>query len=401
MQTSMFESSKQRPLAYELRPTSFDDYVGQKHLLANYPYLKGESLPSLVLWGPPGCGKTTLAHILADQFSLEFYPFNAVMSGVADLRKLIKAGVDSMKPFAIFIDEIHRFNKSQQDALLPHVEAGDFVLIGATTENPKVSVNRALLSRMQLVELKVLEREELVSLVHRGAEKLSYEIADEAAELIADYSSGDARKALNHTEAIAQARLTSVEQIKEMIKENSRHYDRAGDRHYDVISAFIKSMRGTDPDAALLWLAVMLEGGEDPVFIARRLVIFASEDIGNADPRALSLATDALTAVSNVGMPEARIILGQATSYLASTVKSNASYRAIDAAIAFVRDNPNIEVPTHLRNLHPDKKNYRYPHAYKNAYIDQVYAPMHPRFYEPKEYGQENFLKCRLESLKN
>lgn len=405
-QIGLFEKdAKQGPLAHRLRPVSFEQYAGINRILSKYPFLKGQSIPSLIIWGPPGCGKTTLAHVLAHELDYKFLSFNAVLGGVKELRALIDEAKSlkeiGAKGVFILVDEIHRFNKAQQDALLPHVEVGDFNLIGATTENPKVSVNRALLSRCQIIPLTKHNKEELIQIINRGLEDLNLEIDNDLKSLIADYSSGDGRKALSALEIIKDDDDKSFESIKSKLSEGSRFYDKSGDRHYDVISAFIKSMRGTDPDSAILWLAVMLDGGEDPMFIARRLTIFASEDIGNADPRALTIATSAMQAISQIGMPEARIILAQATTYLASTVKSNASYRSIDEALAYVREQANLEVPTHLRNLHPDKQNYKYPHSFEGGYVPQKYSDADKgQFYRPKDLGQERFLKERLDKLK-
>lgn len=394
------EANRPRPLAHKLRPMRFTEFQGIEPLSSKYPFLKGNYLPSIILHGPSGCGKTTLARILAKEQNREFLSFNAVLGGVNDLRKLISEALHFMAP-VIFIDEIHRFNKAQQDALLPQVESGDFVLIGATTENPKTSINRALLSRCQLVEIPPLSHQDILSIQSKALEKLQLNLSNEVQEVIALASNNDARKCLNILETLAaEENEITEESIKERFLSNSRLYDKSSDRHYDVISAFIKSMRGSDPDNALLWLAVMLDGGEDPMFIARRLVIFASEDIGNADPRAITLATSAMEAISKIGMPEARIILGQITSYCASTVKSNCAYKAIDAALEYVRSHNNIEVPTHLRNQHPDKMNYKYPHNFEGCFTQQVYGPASSfEFYDPSDSGQEKFLKERLNTL--
>jgi len=397
------------PLAHRARPHSRQDYIGLAPLIKRYPFLSSDQFPSLLIWGPPGTGKTTLAKVLTEHSEKEFHTFSAVLSGVAELKKLIAQVKDTKalygKDSVIFIDEIHRFNKAQQDALLPHVESGSFVLIGATTENPRSSVNRALLSRMQIVELKTHAHQNLISILKRASELEASNFTEDEFELMATYSSGDARKALNNLEMAISLKTTddfTVEKLKTIIVENARNYDSNQDRHYDVISAFIKSMRGSDPDAALLWLAVMLDGGEDPVFIARRLVIFASEDVGNADIQALNMAVNGLQVVQQIGMPEARITLSQVVTYLASTVKSNSSYLAINEALEYVSTNPTQEVPLHLRNFppkgHPVK--YRYPHNEPGHFVPQQYAPEDaPQFYRPEEIGVEKNIKDRLRKL--
>lgn len=395
----------QGPLAHRVRPHSFDGFYGQETIFKKHPFLKGDTLPSLILWGPPGSGKTTLAQILCQHHGHELYLFNAVLGGVADLKKVIERAKEVQqfykKRAVIFVDEIHRFNKAQQDALLPYVEQGEFIFIGATTEYPKTSVNRALLSRVHLVTLEKLTEEALENILTHALKEESVSMSDEVIKTLARLADGDARQGLNALEAlILKGGDITIDDVKEVIGGGVRHYDKNQDRHYDVISAYIKSMRGSDPDAALLYLAIMLDGGEDPKFIARRLVIFASEDVGNADPQALTLAVSGLQTVQHIGMPEARITLAQVTTYLAATVKSNAAYNGINEAMAYVRDNPTIEVPTHLRNHHPDKNNYRYPHSYPESFVEQNYAPKGtPTFYAPKDQGTEGKILSRLKKL--
>lgn len=413
MQNSLFNTKENvaasSPLAYELRPKERDAYIGLDELEKKYPFLKSEIPNSMIIWGPPGCGKTTLAELVCNRDDVRLLNFSAVLSGIGELKKLFQTAEESLqfdgRMPVIFIDEIHRFNKAQQDALLPHVESGLFKLIGATTENPRSSINRALLSRMQIIELKAIEFQKTVTILLNAIKTLSLSFSDEEVELMAEYSGGDARKAINNLEmaiSLKKSDQYSQEALKAIILENARSYDRNKDRHYDVISAFIKSMRGSDPDSALLWLAVMLDGGEDPVFIARRLVIFASEDIGNADINALTMANNALNIVSNIGMPEARITLSQATTYLASTVKSNAAYLAINEALEYVKSHATIEVPEHLKNF-PAKSHatkYKYPHSYKGSFIEQEYSnEITPQFYRPKDIGVEKNIKNRLKNL--
>ncbi|WP_127718147.1 replication-associated recombination protein A [Halobacteriovorax sp. HLS] len=399
------------PLPFRARPVNFEGYFGQEHVFKRYPFLRTSNIPSLVIWGPPGTGKTTLAHILAKSSGLELYTFNAVLGGVNELKKLIASATEMRQRTAqeaiIFVDEIHRFNKAQQDALLPYVEQGSFIFIGATTENPRSSVNKALLSRVQIIELKKLSEKDLVSIVKNVSSQFDISIDEDSINFISDYSNGDARNALNILELVEKQykqtkKILSLNEIKPLVLENAREYDRNKDRHYDVISAFIKSMRGSDPNSALLWLAVMLDGGEDPVFIARRLVIFASEDVGNADPQALMMATACLSAVSQIGMPEARINLAQATTYLAATVKSNAAYLGINEALEYVRSNQTIEVPKHLKNFPPQefKGKYQYPHNFPHHFVKQQYSPNGtPNFYRPTEMGREKNIKDRLDNL--
>lgn len=388
------------PLAERMRPRTLDDYVGQQHLVGPGAVLRrmieGGRISSFILWGPPGVGKTTLAQIIANRLKTPFYTLSAVTSGVKDVREVIeRAGrnrfFDSLSPI-LFIDEIHRFSKSQQDSLLGAVEKGVVTLIGATTENPSFEVIRPLLSRCQLYVLKPLEKEDLLRLLHRAVtedtELRKRDIRLTQTDALLRYSGGDARKLLNILELVVEAcgDATTVEitdrLVEERLQQNPLAYDKDGEMHYDIISAFIKSIRGSDPDAALYWMARMIEGGEDPKFIARRLVISAAEDIGLANPNALLLANAAFDTVTKIGWPEGRIPLAEAAVYLATSPKSNSAYLGIDTALALVRQTGNLPVPLHLRNA-PTKlmadlgyhDGYKYPHDYPGHFTPQQYLP--------------------------
>lgn len=388
-----------QPLAERLRPSSLDDYIGQSHLVGEGAVLRNMieagRISSFILWGPPGVGKTTLAQIIAHRLQTPFFTLSAVTSGVKDVREVIDKAqrskfFNTSSPI-LFIDEIHRFSKSQQDSLLGAVEKGVITLIGATTENPSFEVIRPLLSRCQLYVLKSLSDDDLLKLLHRAVSadaQLStrqIEIKEHAALL--RYSGGDARKLLNILELVVeseqQSQVVITDQlVVDCLQQNPLAYDKDGEMHYDIISAFIKSIRGSDPDAALYWLARMIEGGEDPKFIARRLVISASEDIGLANPNALLLANAAFDAVNKIGWPEARIPLAEATVYLAASPKSNSAYLAIDKALQVVRSTGNLPVPLHLRNAPTELMSslgyhdgYKYPHDYPGHYVEQQYMP--------------------------
>lgn len=414
------------PLAERLRPQSLDDYIGQEHLIGKTAVLRRaiESgvIPSMIFWGPPGVGKTTLANIISHQLNRPFYALSAINSGVKDIREVIDKAKShsffgSQNPI-LFIDEIHRFSKSQQDSLLGAVEKGIVTLIGATTENPSFEVISALLSRCQVYILKSLEKEDLIKLLHQAIEKDKwlgeYKIEIKEYEALLRLSGGDGRKLLNIFELVIQSfddkKCTIYnEYVMNIVQQNLAMYDKAGEQHYDIISAFIKSIRGSDPNAGLYWLARMIEGGEDPLFIARRLVILASEDIGNANPNALLLANNCFQAVNLIGMPEGRIILAQAVTYLASSAKSNASYEGIEKALATVRETGDLPVPLHIRNA-PTKlmkdigygKEYKYSHAYEGNFEEQEYLPdviKETKFYEPGNNAREIELRKHLKSL--
>lgn len=416
-----------QPLAERLRPRTLDDYIGQKHLVGEGAILRkmidAGRISSFILWGPPGVGKTTLAQIIAHKLETPFYTLSAVTSGVKDVRDVIEKARSnrffSQASPILFIDEIHRFSKSQQDSLLGAVETGVVTLIGATTENPSFEVIRPLLSRCQLYVLKSLEKEDLLELLHNAIAKDTYlkekHITLKETDAMLRYSGGDARKLLNILELVVEADnesdeiVITDEKVVERLQQNPLAYDKDGEMHYDIISAFIKSIRGSDPDGALYWLARMVEGGEDPAFIARRLVISASEDIGLANPNALLLANAAFDAVMKIGWPEGRIPLAEATVYLATSPKSNSAYEGINGALELVRSTGNLPVPLHLRNA-PTKlmkqlgygKEYKYAHAYEGHFVEQQFLPdevKNARIWHPQNNAQETKLKERMLGL--
>jgi putative ATPase len=414
------------PLAERMRPKTLKEFKGQETLVGKEKPLRNmienDTLSSMILWGPPGSGKTTLAKIIAEQTDSEFFQINAVSSGVKDIRSTIEIAQQNKnlnKKTILFIDEIHRFNKAQQDSLLNSVETGLITLIGATTENPSFEVIPALRSRARTYILEELSKDDLESIIESALEKDEFlsqkNIELENKEFLIYLSGGDARSMLNIFEAAVLHEIKSDpivisnKVLEDIVQKKNIVYDKGGEEHYNVISAFIKSVRGSDPDAALYWLARMLEGGEDPLFIARRLVVLASEDIGNASPNGLVLAEAAFEAIHKIGMPEARIILAQCATYLASSPKSNAAYLGIDKAIREVRNKPLYAVPLHLRNA-PTKlmkdigygKEYKYPHDFDNNFIAENYLPEElkdSQFYLPGENGQEKSLKDRLKFL--
>ena len=426
-------SDKESPLASRLRPTTLDEVVGQQHIIGKdkllYRAIRADKLGSLIFYGPPGTGKTTLAKVIANTTSADFKQINATIAGKKDMEEVVQQAKNNMgmygKKTILFVDEIHRFNKGQQDYLLPFVEDGTLILIGATTENPYFEVNGALISRSSVFELKSLDKEDIKVLlkravydVEKGMGSYNAEITEEALEFLADISGGDARNALNAielgiltTERSEDGKIhITIDVAQECIQKRVVRYDKTGDNHYDTISAFIKSLRGSDPDAAVYYLAKMLYAGEDIKFIARRMMISASEDVGNADPNALTVAVAASQAVERIGMPEARIILAQAATYIASAPKSNASYLSIDAAMESVRTQKTT-VPVHLQDAHykgaaklGHGTGYKYAHDYPEHYVKQQYLPdeiKDAKFYEPTEMGFEKQIKERLESLKN
>ena len=426
---SKIKSNSHEPLAVRMRPSSLKDFAGQQHIIGPGKLLSraiaSDKISSLVLYGPPGTGKTTLAAVISHETKSFFEPLNAVTSNVAEIRKAID---DAKKRFQIkaqktilFIDEIHRFNKAQQDVLMPDVERGNPILIGATTHNPYFSIVSALLSRSLVFELKPLSEEEIRSILLRafqdkekGLGNISVQMDEEALGFLSKICDGDARRALN---ALELGVLTTAKEkgtvhvtrkvAEESIQKKAVVYDADGDQHYDTVSAFIKSMRGSDPDAAIYYLAKMLYAGEDPRFIARRIVICASEDVGNADPQALVLANAAMQASEFIGMPEARIPLAQATVYIACSPKSNASYMAIENAMKDVTENKILEVPTHLKDASykgaaalGHGKDYKYAHDYKGHFVDQAYLPEKKKYYAPTDQGFEKNFKNYLESIR-
>ena len=425
-------SKSESPLASRLRPTTLDEVVGQQHIVGKdkllYRAIKADKLSSIIFYGPQGTGKTTLAKVIANTTSAEFKQINATSAGKKDMEEVVEQAKNNQgmygKKTILFIDEIHRFNKGQQDYLLPFVEDGTIILIGATTENPYFEVNSALLSRSIIFELKKLEKDDIKTLLLRavndkekGMGSYHATIDDDALEFLADVCNGDARAALT---AIELGILTTeraedglihitIDVASECIQKRVISYDKTGDNHYDTISAFIKSMRGSDPDAAVYYLARMLYAGEDIKFIARRIMICASEDVGNADPMALVVATSAAQAVERIGMPEAQIILSQAVTYVACAPKSNAAYGAIDAAMSAVKNNVTPPVPTHLQDAHykgAEKLGhglgYKYAHNYPNHYVKQQYLPdalVGTKFYEPTEMGYEAKIREHFSKL--
>ena len=418
---SNVETHSFEPLAQRMRPRNFDELLGQEEVLGKGRFLRQmiekDMIPSLILYGPPGTGKTTLAQMIASLTGSDFHRLNAVAAGIQDIRAILKEAEEQRKYYGrrtiVFIDEIHRFNKSQQDVLLPYVEDGRLVLIGATTENPFFEVNHALLSRVRIVRLKALGAPELLTVLRmaltdseRGLGKQEIKASDEVLLALAEIGGGDARMCLNLLESAAamlpKGGELTVGVMEGILGERVQRYDKKGDNHYDVVSAFIKSMRGSDPDAALHYLARMLAAGEDVKFIARRVVICAAEDVGCADPMALVLANAAAQAVQFLGMPEARIPLAEAVTYIAAAPKSNAAYLGVDAALADVRGRNCGEVPVHLRDAHYKGAaklghgiDYIYPHDYSGHFVKQQYLPekiLDRQYYNPSENGKEKFM---------
>jgi putative ATPase len=408
MSDSLFKN-KNEPLASRLRPLSLDDIIGQKDTVQ---FLKRLSSPvSLILYGPAGTGKTSIARILGETWNLEFKQINAVSSGVKDIKELHEYA-KKQGSILLFIDEIHRFSASQQDSLLEPVEKGEIILIASTSENPAFRLNRPLLSRCNIYKLEPLTKEDLLKILVKGCKELNFDLEESIQNSLVLNSGGDARRLLSLIEIIYKKNITKLEDLENFLNYQSFHYDKDKESHYDYISAFIKSIRGSDPDAAIFYLACMLEGGEDPLFIIRRLIILASEDIGNASVHALPLAVSVLHSFERIGMPEGRILISQLVCFLASAPKSNSSYLALDTAISFIKkEGRRFTIPNHLRNaptfLHKKEgasTNYKYPHDYDHHFVEENYFPVElqkspPQFYFPSEEGFDKQLKERLKSL--
>ncbi len=427
--------AKARPLAARMRPRTLDEFVGQEHVLGPGKLLRrallADRLNSVLFYGPPGSGKTALAHVIANHTKSRFRPMNAVTAGTKEVREVLAEArahlEDAGERTILFLDEIHRFNRTQQDVLLPDVEDGTVILVGATTQNPFFAVNTPLLSRSQIFTFEPLTRDHVKTIVRRavadperGLGGMNVTVTDEALAFLAEVCDGDARRALTALEIGVRSTLApeagggrggpvvfDLELAKDSVQRKVMDFDPTGDSHYDVASAFIKSMRGSDPDAAVYWLARMLEGGEDPRFIARRLVIFAAEDVGNADPRGVMVANAAWDAVERVGLPECRINLSHAVCYLACAPKSNASYVAVETALKDVREGRTLPVPKHLRDASYQgakalghQEGYQYPHDHAGGWVGQEYVPTDAVYYEPTDRGFEAQLKARLEELR-
>ena len=424
------ELEKNAPLADRMRPKTLDEIYGQDHILGEGKPLrrliKSDRISSMIFYGPPGTGKTTLASVIANTTNMKFLKLSAVTSGIKDIRETIKEAEDTLdlesRRSILFIDEIHRFNKSQQDALLPYVENGSIILIGATTENPYFEVNKALISRAQIIQIHPLKDIDLRKIIKRAIESeegfgnLNIDISNEALDYLVIASNGDARSILNALEiaVLSTDPLDGViklgkEEIENSVQKKFAIYDKGADEHYNTISAFIKSIRGSDPDAAVFYLAKMLEGGEDIKFIARRMIILASEDIGLADPNAMNVASSCFNSINVIGMPEARIVLAETAIYLSLAKKSNSAYMAIDKAIEYIRNNDTGEIPIYLRDSHYSGakdlgvEGYKYPHSYKNHYVKQRYLPkeVNETFYKPNLIGVEEVMYNRLIDIKN
>ena len=425
---------KMAPLADRIRPKTLEEYVGQEHIIGKgkllYRAISADKISSIILYGPPGTGKTTLAKIIANTTKMIFTQLNAVTSGIKDIREVTAEAKNQLgmynKRTILFIGEIHRFNKSQQDALLPFVENGTIILIGATTENPYFEVNKALISRSMIFKLESLTDEDIKKILlnsledsDRGLGNFNVTIDEDALDHLVDISNGDARIGLNGlelavltTDPNSDGKINlNMDIIEECVQQRAIKYEKNGDEHFDTVSAFIKSMRGSDPDATLYWLAKMIYAGEDPKFIARRIIISASEDVGNADPNALNIAISAFEAVNFIGMPEGKFALAQAAIYMASAPKSNASYEAINKALDDIKNIKTGNVPAHLKDSHYSGssefghgKGYLYPHNYEEGYVKQQYLPdnmVGAKYYKPTENGHEKSIKQRLDGFKN